>query len=252
MSAFDANLRRLRTYREVYGHSDPPVRYRTGDGFPLGHWVQAQKDAASTRTLSLLHREALSEVGVSFSPVPTYAYGTAFDFRLAQLEEFSRSRGHLNPSPRFLTDDGFALGRWLRAVKEEARAGTLPEAHRKAMQELGVMLPGQSPNVVAGIDVAVPGPGLRVILPPLLGVNEEAAHIPLGTPLDALALHVRTYNALRRHGVTTVEQVLDMAQSTGFGCVLNFGAGCLRDLEHALLQWKRARKAAEQERGQTG
>lgn len=246
MRAFEANLRRLLRYQEVYGHANPPVRYRSPDGFPLGYWVQSNREAAARGTLSPHRTGLLLRAGVRLDGVVRRGYGDGFERRLAQLEEFARVRGHVKPAPQFLTDDGFALGKWLQAVLEQARAGTLPPARRRALVRVGVALPGsQATEGLSQVGArSGAGPGLAVVVSALPGSRTEPVRTVRGTALRELGLARRTSNALLRHGVSTVEQVLDMAATTGFGEVYRFGPTCVADVDLALQRWQHKRSQA--------
>jgi hypothetical protein len=94
------------------GHAKVQVACITKEGYKLGAWVTAQRQARVTMRPDRKERlDALPQW--SWSP-SSDAWEEAFVY----LKEFGESYGHTRIPCRYKTADGFALGRWVRTQRK--------------------------------------------------------------------------------------------------------------------------------------
>jgi hypothetical protein len=133
----------LLAFRQIEGHVNVPLRFRTSDGYGLGSWVgrqremrraQAQEHASKrTRKGGLTHRqiERLEEIGFDWEPV-----NSAWNVGYLRLREFVSREGHALVPGRHL-EQGFALGKWVSHKRVAAKAGALTQERRAQLTALG-------------------------------------------------------------------------------------------------------------------
>jgi len=97
---------RLKAYLEETGDANPIAGFKTKDQFSLGQWVGTQrknKDILTTERIALLQ----SLKGWSWELLTDNWY-EAFD----RLKAYAKETDHARPPNRFISFDGFSLGKW--------------------------------------------------------------------------------------------------------------------------------------------
>ena len=128
-------------YRRQQGHLHVPKRYKTEEGLSLGVWLATQRAVRSGRAEGHLSEEQirrLDELGMEWEN----RLEQAFERGYAQALNYYRQYGNLNVPARYVTGDGFALGRWITNCRQQKAAGTggvmSPERVRR-LEEIGMV-----------------------------------------------------------------------------------------------------------------
>ncbi|MDP2284933.1 MAG: Helicase associated domain protein [Pseudohongiella sp.] len=106
---WEIGFKYLQEYSSTLGHSRPPQKYCTIDGFRLGTWVTNQR--AGVQSLS-------HERKIRLEKLPGWTW-SAFEQKWAvgyeHLKSYSAREGHCRVPANYRTDDGYRLGVWVRA-----------------------------------------------------------------------------------------------------------------------------------------
>ncbi len=130
---YQAGLAHLRVFAAREGHANVPVRFVTDDGSRLGYWVRRRRGDCRAGKLTAARVTELNELGMVWDSLDAdYQAG------LAHLRVFIAREGHANVPARFVTDDGFRLGYWVRRRRVSYRAGKLTAARIAELNALGM------------------------------------------------------------------------------------------------------------------
>ena len=128
-------------YRQQQGDLRVPKRYKTEDGLSLGAWLATQRAVRSGRAEGNLSEEQirrLDELGMEWEN----RLEQAFERGYAQALDYYRQHGNLNVPARYVTGDGFALGRWITNCRQQKAAGAggvmSPDRVRR-LEEIGMV-----------------------------------------------------------------------------------------------------------------
>lgn len=110
-----------REYYAAYGNLLVPARYETPDGLKLGAWIANQRTYyANSERRSLLSEQniaRLEQIGMVWS-----AASERWERNYLEAVTYYNRHGDLLAPVRYKTESGFALGAWLRGLRQ-ARAG---------------------------------------------------------------------------------------------------------------------------------
>lgn len=120
-SAWENGFEHAKAYYEEFGDLLVPARYKASDGFALGNWIyNLRQRRANGEHASILNRERIARLDV---------IGMVWDAPSLQWEknycramEYYNEHGNLIVPADYKSPDGFALGNWIRALRQ-AREG---------------------------------------------------------------------------------------------------------------------------------
>ena len=120
-SAWENGFEHAKAYYEEFGDLLVPARYKASDGFALGNWIyNLRQRRANGEHASILNRERIARLD---------AIGMVWDAPSLQWEknycramEYYNEHGNLIVPVDYKSPDGFALGNWIRALRQ-AREG---------------------------------------------------------------------------------------------------------------------------------
>jgi DNA-binding XRE family transcriptional regulator len=138
MIAFEEGIRAFDVFVAAHGHAFVP-RDETINGVGLGRWLLAMQSRHRRQQLSPSESRALTNRGMDWSKG-----GQRFAAGLASLEGYRRTGGTNHPVSTYF--QGFALGRWVSSRRNDARQGHLSPARRRALENLGMAVPGVGPS----------------------------------------------------------------------------------------------------------
>jgi len=130
---------RLGEYVEREGHSRVPQHCKTQDGFSLGKWVSEQRLAYRRTALSPDQKEALEQLpgwvwnaqkGRGKRMTESWLKG------LDRLREYVEREGNAVVSQRYVTENGYKLGTWVRDQRYKHKKGRLSTQQEEALGEL--------------------------------------------------------------------------------------------------------------------
>lgn len=138
--AWERGYQELVSFREQHGHTDVPVKFVTVDGYPLGKFVSNQRSAwknrrdglaGKRRVLPAERERRLDAIGFVWEKT-----AQTWERYYAAAETYYRREGHLRVPVGYVTEDGLALGTWLRS--KAAAKDSLPQEKRKALEAIGM------------------------------------------------------------------------------------------------------------------
>ena len=132
---------RQKAWKEAYGrmvefvraNGDATIRqdYITPDGFRLGGWVATQREVYRKRRLSERRRMLLEKLpGWTWDATRTWRTG------FKKFQEYARHNDAALIPRSFKTADGFALGNWVTAKKQDYNKGVLDPDIQHAMESV--------------------------------------------------------------------------------------------------------------------
>ena len=126
-------------YYDKHGNIDCPIDYRTEDGKKLGQWIAGQRqirlgNAKRSKGLSKDRIEKLDAIGMNWVGV----MNAKWDMHYAEAKMYYEDHGNLDPQTKFVTDTGFALGRWLKVQIQNYHNGTLSPDRVDKLNEIGM------------------------------------------------------------------------------------------------------------------
>jgi len=115
-------------YKKKYGD------YKTVDGDTslLGRWVTDTRSYYKSGVLSQKKVNILNDLGFIWDPIEE-EFNRAVEYLIAYKEGHGDSNVYL----RYITSDGFNLGRWVSIQRKSFRIGTLSEEKIKILSDLG-------------------------------------------------------------------------------------------------------------------
>lgn len=111
-SSWDVCYRKAEIYYEEHGNLKVPKRYITEDGIALGSWLVTQRRVragAVPGNLSKEQIERLDRLGMVWDS----RIGKAWETGYQELLEFYKENGHTDVPARYMTEDGYPLGRFV-------------------------------------------------------------------------------------------------------------------------------------------
>ncbi|MER6913339.1 Helicase associated domain protein [Streptomyces sp. NPDC000594] len=134
----------LHHYKKVHGDLDVPIDYKTPDAAPgprnLGWYVQRYRQGegicGSPETVAYLN-----SIGFIWDAIK-YRYQK----NVQLVRDFRNRHGHANIPQSYIAPGGEKLGNWASNRRVEARKGTLTPDRVRELLDLGVPLPGRSPE----------------------------------------------------------------------------------------------------------
>ena len=125
----------LKSYRNTFGHSHVPSYFTSQQGFKLGMWLAAQKEAHRKNLLSDARIKCLEDLDVEWdSGLAEWAAG------FISLERFRNLHGHCDVPLKFRSEDGINLGNWLLRQIQLYNNNTLPDDRIRRLKEVGIRL----------------------------------------------------------------------------------------------------------------
>ena len=124
----------LEAYIKEHGHVLVPHKYKTSDGFGLGHWVANQRAAKRLGTLGQDNKHRLEQVGFVWGiRHAQHTWKQSFQKLLAYKQE----HGHVLVPRNYKTSDGFGLGWWVTSQRRKEKLGTLGQDKKHRLEEVG-------------------------------------------------------------------------------------------------------------------
>ncbi|MGO8821936.1 MAG: Helicase associated domain protein [Desulfomonilaceae bacterium] len=109
-----------------------PVSHKTTDKFPLGSWVDVQRQFFRKNQLSDEKRERLQSLnGWSWNPLQD-----VWDKNLLSLMNYVKEFGHSRVPSNCVDTEGFHLGKWVENLRQQVKKGKLSEDKKCIVEKL--------------------------------------------------------------------------------------------------------------------
>ena len=110
-------------YYEENGDLDVPKRYKTADGYNLGHWLTTQRRVRAGAVPGDLTPEKIARldaIGMRWESASDMSWNRHY----AEAEAYFHENGHLRIPVDYSTESGFALGTWIANLRSWRKSGT--------------------------------------------------------------------------------------------------------------------------------
>lgn len=129
---WERNFALLKKFVRREGNPRVPQAFVTADGTKLGGWVSVQRVARSRGTLSAERSKRLEEIdGWTWDPA-----AADWERNFALVKAFVRRKGNARVPLNHVTEDGTALGVWVRIQRAARTAGQLPSERSDRLEAL--------------------------------------------------------------------------------------------------------------------
>ncbi len=141
-SRWEENYLEAVKYFRKYGNLNVPGKYVTESGIKLGNWIvhlrQKKNGNGNGRPLDEEQTERLNRIGMIWD-----VEQHRFDVGLEHAERYFSEHGNLKVSPKYVCDDGYALGAWIVQKKRQYRTGTMSEDRIQKLEKTGIIWPSK-------------------------------------------------------------------------------------------------------------
>jgi len=138
----------LRSYIAAQSRANVPVTHVADDGFRLGTWVSHRREERRTETLSTKRIDELSALGMAWSSSRDAGYRIGVD----HLRSYIAAQGNATVPQEFVTDDGFALGNWVRSRRKDRTIGRLTTTRIAELNALEMVWDTYEARYRSGVD----------------------------------------------------------------------------------------------------
>lgn len=108
------------SYYRKYGNLQIPKNYVTDGGLTLGSWLQTQRRVRAGKVNGILTEEQtarLDEIGMCWESRAEQSFLRGYE----ALEVYKEQYGNLDVKAAYVTEDGFALGKWVANMRRKRR-----------------------------------------------------------------------------------------------------------------------------------
>ena len=141
-ASWDLMYEKAKDYYARNGNLEVPYKYKTADGYSLGHWILTQKRVRTGDTPGILSAERitkLDEIGMVWSGYRDLAWERNFE----AAKEYYDTFGNLNVVARYVTETGLSLGAWIARLrilrKNQSQQRYLTPERIQALDEIGMV-----------------------------------------------------------------------------------------------------------------
>ena len=141
-ASWDTMYGYAREYADTYGNLDVPYKYKTPDGYSLGHWIFTQRGIYRGEIPGVLGKERtekLNAIGMLWDSAADRSWNRFYTAAKKYVETY----GDLRVPANYVTDTGLRLGNWivnLRTYRKSCIRGQfLTEQRIAALDELGMV-----------------------------------------------------------------------------------------------------------------
>lgn len=127
-------------YHCAYGHLDVPTNYVDSEGIRLGMWLSIMRSCRrgmNTQRAELTAEQIarLDALGLNWSDKKDAAWNAAY----TEACKYKQEHGDLKIPARYVTENGFSLGRWIRRQREIHNESKLSDVRKQKLDELGMI-----------------------------------------------------------------------------------------------------------------
>lgn len=121
-ATWEVNYAAAAAFYQTNGHLEVPASYKTDDRLSLGTWVSLQRRVRTGTAKGNLSEEQitlLDDIGMRWDNF----YDTNWERYLGEATAYYEANGNLDVPYNHVTDSGFGLGQWLRALRRRRKNG---------------------------------------------------------------------------------------------------------------------------------
>jgi hypothetical protein len=132
--AFEKGFKETLGYKKQFGNPNTPNRYKTPDGYKLGHWQGHQRNRKLKGKLSQDTTKRFEEIGFVWNILDE-----TFEKGFNETIEYKKQFGSPNAPSLYKTSDGYRLGYWQDHQKKYYLKGKLSQDRIKRLEEIGLI-----------------------------------------------------------------------------------------------------------------
>ena len=130
---YDAGLLYAKDFQAQHGHLRVPKDYTMPDGYPLGSWIMAMRDAKENRHHRFLTDAQIAELeslGMYWSRLDEI-----WDENFLLVRQYYEQHGNIDVPKRY--ENGAKIRQWLRANRDQVVAGTIKKSRLEKLKSFG-------------------------------------------------------------------------------------------------------------------
>ena len=132
-------------YYQKNGHLRVPKSHVTDTGLTLGMWLQTQRRVNAGKIPGNLSKEQklrLDAIGMEWENGSTRSWNRGIE----ALKQYKETFGNVDVNARYVTEDGYALGKWVSNLRSRQKRGELTEEQKQTVERLGMVWDKHSSN----------------------------------------------------------------------------------------------------------
>jgi len=122
----------IREYSEREGHTEVPIKYVTNGGYMLGEWVANQRRLYKDNNLSPYRRIQLEQLKGWVWDKSEALWQEGYK----HIREYSEREGHTSVPIKYVTNDGYVIGRWVAYQRRLYKINKLSPDRRVQLERL--------------------------------------------------------------------------------------------------------------------
>lgn len=137
-AAWDVYYQACRKYYEDHGDLQIASSYVTEDGLGLGSWIQTQRRVHAGKAVGRLSEEQirrLEQVGMVWEDAQEQSFAKGCE----ALERYLDENGVADVPARYVTADGFPLGKWVGNIRTVYKNGRLDQDRTERLNRIGMI-----------------------------------------------------------------------------------------------------------------
>lgn len=141
-ASWDLMYEKASDYYKEHGNLEIPYKYKTPDGYSLGHWILTQKRVRAGEQFGTLTEERIAKLDAIGMIWRSYR-DLSWERNFAVAKAYYETYGNLNVVISYTTETGLRLGSWiaqLRTIrKNESQRRYLTDERIAALDEIGMI-----------------------------------------------------------------------------------------------------------------
>lgn len=141
-ASWDLMYEEAKRYYEHNGNLEIPYKYKTPDGYSLGHWILTQKRVRAGEQFGELTEERIAKLDAIGMIWGSYR-DLSWERNYAAAKAYYEAYGNLNVVVTYTTENGLRLGSWIAQLRSIRKNGSqrryLTPERIRALDEIGMV-----------------------------------------------------------------------------------------------------------------
>ena len=125
-------------YYKKNGHLRVPKAYVTDTGLTLGMWLQTQRRVNAGKIIGNLSKEQklrLDAIGMEWENGSARSWNRGME----ALQQYKEKFGNVDVNARYVTEEGYALGKWVSNLRSKQKRGELTIEQKREAENIGIV-----------------------------------------------------------------------------------------------------------------
>ncbi len=141
-ASWDLMYEEAKNYYNRHGNLEIPYKYKTTDGYSLGHWILTQKRVRAGEQFGALTEERIAKLDAIGMIWGSYR-DLSWERNYAAAKAYYEAYGNLNVVVTYTTENGLRLGSWIAQLRSIRKNGSqrryLTPERIRALDEIGMV-----------------------------------------------------------------------------------------------------------------